>query len=129
MKNILLSGEIGQILSVDFTWLLNTTHGADYFHRRHANQANSGGHGGGDKALLDDIFVLNPPADKYLRNSDERGGAASILVGVAANQCFETGQPVQLASLVKGWERPDLTPLPSAADPVPMPRRRGRGEG
>ena len=89
----------------------------------------TGGHGGGDKALLDDIFVINPPADKYLRNSDERGGAASILVGVAANKCFETGQPVQLASLVKGWERPDLTPMPTAAEPVPMPRRRGRGEG
>ena len=89
----------------------------------------TGGHGGGDKALLDDIFVINPPADKYLRNSDERGGAASILIGVGANKCFETGQPVQLASLVTGWERPDLTPMPSANDPVPMPPRRDRRGG
>ncbi|MBE2212545.1 MAG: Gfo/Idh/MocA family oxidoreductase [Opitutaceae bacterium] len=87
----------------------------------------TGGHGGGDKALLDDIFVINPPADKYQRNSDERGGAASILIGVAANQCFETGQPVQLASLVQGWDRPALTPMPTHLDPVPMPVRRPRG--
>jgi predicted dehydrogenase len=30
-------------LSVDFTWLLNTVHGADYFRRWHSNKANSGG--------------------------------------------------------------------------------------
>lgn len=31
VKDILMSGEIGEVLSVDFQWLLNTTHGADYF--------------------------------------------------------------------------------------------------
>jgi predicted dehydrogenase len=85
-----------------------------------------GGHGGGDTALLDDIFVINPPADKYQRNSDERGGAASILIGVAANKCFQTGQPVQLSGLVTGWERPALPPMPSRQDSVPMPVRRQR---
>ena len=49
-----------------------------------------GGHGGGDTVMLDDIFLPNPPADKYLRASDERGGAASMLVGAAANTCFVT---------------------------------------
>ncbi|WP_229508087.1 Gfo/Idh/MocA family oxidoreductase [Massilia sp. Dwa41.01b] len=38
-----MSGEIGDIISVDFTWLLNTVHGADYFRRWHSNKANSGG--------------------------------------------------------------------------------------
>jgi predicted dehydrogenase len=43
VKDILMSGEIGDVLSVDFTWLLNTVHGADYFRRWHSNKANSGG--------------------------------------------------------------------------------------
>jgi predicted dehydrogenase len=83
----------------------------------------TGGHGGGDKVMLDDIFLPNPPADKYLRASDERAGAWSTLVGAAANRCFETGRPVRPAELVKGLRRPDMAPMPTRAQPVPMPRR------
>jgi predicted dehydrogenase len=43
VKDLLMSGEIGDVISVDFTWLLNTVHGADYFRRWHSNKANSGG--------------------------------------------------------------------------------------
>lgn len=43
VKELLLSGVIGDILSVDFHWMLNTRHGADYFRRWHRNKANSGG--------------------------------------------------------------------------------------
>src|ERR1044072_5831566 len=50
----------------------------------------TGGHGGGDDVMLTEIFG-DAPADKYKRASDERGGAYSILIGVAANKCFETG--------------------------------------
>ena len=49
--------------------------------------------------MLDEIFLPSTPADKYKRASDERGGAASILVGIAANRCFQTGQPVKIADL------------------------------
>ncbi len=84
----------------------------------------AGGHGGGDKVMLDDLFMPNPPADKYQRAADERGGAASILIGIAANQCFETGKPVEIASLVKGLKPQDFAPMPSHADPQPMPPKR-----
>jgi hypothetical protein len=84
-----------------------------------------GGHGGGDKVMLDDLFLPDPPADKYLRASDERGGAASILIGIAANQCFKTGQRVVINDLVQGLKKPDYPPMPSHTDPVPMPERRG----
>ncbi len=87
----------------------------------------TGGHGGGDKVLLDDIFLTDPPADKYVRNSDQRGGAASILIGVAANRCFETGQAVEIASLIPNLERADYPAMPTHRDPVPMPPVRGRG--
>ena len=43
VKDILMSGEIGEVLSVDFHWLLNTHHGADYFRRWHGHKKNSGG--------------------------------------------------------------------------------------
>ncbi|MFW5732313.1 MAG: Gfo/Idh/MocA family oxidoreductase [Planctomycetota bacterium] len=42
VKEILDSGRIGEILSVDFTWPLDTRHGADYFRRWHRNRDNSG---------------------------------------------------------------------------------------
>ena len=34
-KEILLSGELGRVLSVDFSWYLDIYHGADYFRRWH----------------------------------------------------------------------------------------------
>ena len=43
VKDLLMSGEIGEVLSVDFHWLLNTHHGADYFRRWHSHKRNSGG--------------------------------------------------------------------------------------
>ncbi|MEX2044715.1 MAG: Gfo/Idh/MocA family oxidoreductase, partial [Opitutus sp.] len=43
VKDILMSGEIGNLLSVDFHWMLNTHHGADYFRRWHGTKKNSGG--------------------------------------------------------------------------------------
>ena len=33
IKELLQSGEIGKITSVDFSWYLDTSHGADYFRR------------------------------------------------------------------------------------------------
>jgi predicted dehydrogenase len=43
IKDLLMSGVIGEVLSVDFHWMLNTRHGAEYFRRWHRNKINSGG--------------------------------------------------------------------------------------
>ncbi len=43
IKDLLMSGVIGNVLSVDFHWMLNLHHGADYFRRWHRNKRNSGG--------------------------------------------------------------------------------------
>lgn len=40
---ILQSGAIGKVTSVHFEWMLNTSHGADYFRRWHRDKRNSGG--------------------------------------------------------------------------------------
>lgn len=42
MKEILDSGEIGKITSVDFSWYLDVRHGADYFRRWHRLKAGGG---------------------------------------------------------------------------------------
>ncbi|AEO68504.1 d5d797d9-13e3-45f7-93b8-8496138f2091 [Thermothielavioides terrestris] len=40
---LLRAGAIGTVTSVHFEWLLNTSHGADYFRRWHRDKRNSGG--------------------------------------------------------------------------------------
>ncbi len=82
----------------------------------------TGGHGGGDDVMMADLF--GPPnPDSAGRVADERAGCYSILIGAAANQCFETGQPVKIADMVTGLTRPDMPPMPSRKGPVPMPPR------
>jgi predicted dehydrogenase len=43
LKDILLSGAIGEITAVDFRWHLDRVHGADYFRRWHRYKDKSGG--------------------------------------------------------------------------------------
>ena len=43
IKELIQAGEIGRVVSVHFEWLLNTSHGADYFRRWHRDKHNSGG--------------------------------------------------------------------------------------
>ena len=76
-----------------------------------------------DAVMLADIFDPNAPKDPLLRAADERSGAASILVGVAANRCFETGNPVKIAELVTGLDWPDYPKMPGHKDPVTQPPR------
>ena len=42
IKELLMSGVVGKITSVDFSWNLDTRHGADYFRRWHRLRAKSG---------------------------------------------------------------------------------------
>ncbi len=82
----------------------------------------TGGHGGGDDVMLNEIFG-NEPADKYKRVSDERAGCYSSLVGIAANRCFETGNTVRIADLVTGLTPPEQAVMPERTAPMSMPIR------
>ena len=42
IKELLMAGEIGSVTSVDFSWYLDTSHGADYFRRWHRLRGKSG---------------------------------------------------------------------------------------
>jgi predicted dehydrogenase len=82
----------------------------------------TGGHGGGDNVMLTELFGA-AAEDKYKRAADERGGLYSILIGAAANQCFQTGSSVKIADLVTGLGTPVYAPMPTRNDPVPMPMK------
>ncbi|MGW8483151.1 Gfo/Idh/MocA family protein [Microbacterium sp. NPDC055903] len=43
LREVIASGEIGEVTSVSFDWMLDTSHGADYFRRWHRQKTNSGG--------------------------------------------------------------------------------------
>lgn len=60
----------------------------------------SGSHGGGDALLQRQMFAANPPADPCNRNAGHEQGAASLLIGAAANQSMRTGSLVILDDLV-----------------------------
>jgi predicted dehydrogenase len=57
-----------------------------------------GGHGGGDRRLLEDILV-GTGEDPLRRAADHTAGARSILTGIAANRSFTTGEPVRVDDL------------------------------
>jgi len=71
--------------------------------------ASEGPHGGADRVMVEQLFSPAPPPDAWARTAGHEQGAASILVGIAANRSIATGQPVRLDQLVA--LRPELTRL------------------
>ncbi|WP_024554233.1 Gfo/Idh/MocA family protein [Franconibacter helveticus 513] len=55
-----------------------------------------GGHGGGDNAMLADLFG-EPGDDPLKRAADHRAGALSILTGIAANRAIAQQRPVHFS--------------------------------
>lgn len=60
-----------------------------------------GGHGGGDAVMLEQIFADEPPADPFARAASHIDGAASILLGIAANVSIASGSPTRVSDLLK----------------------------
>lgn len=69
-----------------------------------------GDHGGGDAVMLDHLFRARQ--DPFGRAADERSGAWSALVGIAANGSIAAGAAIRLADLAPDIERPDPEPAP-----------------
>ncbi|MFE3031990.1 Gfo/Idh/MocA family protein [Streptomyces canus] len=68
-------------------------------------------HGGGDPRMLDALFgpvetgagpVSEDAGAATHPTATERDGALALGVGIAANRCFETGQPVRVRDLIPG---------------------------
>ncbi len=58
-----------------------------------------GGHGGGDVKLHDQVFLHPEKEDEFKHMAGTRDGAMSILIGIAARNSIESGEPVQIGSL------------------------------
>ena len=64
-----------------------------------------GGHGGGDILLQHQIFAQDTGPDPLGRDAGHQQGAASALIGMAANRSFETGEVVSVSDLCPGLGR------------------------
>lgn len=60
-----------------------------------------GGHGGADPVMLEQIFASDPPHDPFNRAASHIDGAASILLGIAANESIATGEMIKVDDLLK----------------------------
>jgi predicted dehydrogenase len=63
--------------------------------------AGDGGHGGADPVMLEQIFSPNPPPDPFGRAASHIDGAASVLVGIAANEAMRSQRLVQIGDLFR----------------------------
>jgi predicted dehydrogenase len=61
----------------------------------------AGDHGGGDPIMLEQLFAADPPPDPFGRAASHVDGAASILVGLSANESIATGLPVACDDLLR----------------------------
>ena len=67
----------------------------------------AGLHGGGDRVMLERLF--RGGSDAHGLAADERAGAWSALVGIAANASLALDTPVSLADLTAGIPRPAMS--------------------
>lgn len=75
-----------------------------------------GDHGGGDAVMLNHLLGA-AREDPFGRAADERAGAWSALVGIAANESVRTGSTVRLSELAGDIERPSRPPAPFGPEP------------
>ena len=78
LKQLLKSNAIGVPLSMTFEWVLDTSHGADYFRRWHRDKANSGGlliHKASHHFDLVNWFLAQAPVQVYARGGVRFYGA------------------------------------------------------
>ena len=71
-----------------------------------------GGHGGADPVMLEHLFSPSPPPDPYHRAASHLDGAASLLMGFAANESIRTGRMVRTRDL---FVLPDRRTAPGGA--------------
>jgi hypothetical protein len=60
----------------------------------------AGAHGRADPCLQEEIFASVPPADPFGRSAGHEQGAASVLVGIAANRSIAEARPIGISALV-----------------------------
>jgi predicted dehydrogenase len=106
VRRRLSGGEIGEIGSVHFEWLLDVRHGADYFRRWHRDRANSGG-------------LLVHKASHHFDLVNWWLGAQPVSVFALTRLFFYGPQAGQAHGYDRGYERAHGTPA-AADDPFAL---------
>jgi predicted dehydrogenase len=90
LKELLLSGVIGEVTAMDFHWYLDTKHGADYFRRWHAYEKNSGSlfvHKATHHFDLMNWYLASDPQEVFAHGSLRNYGAAGPFRGERCRTC------------------------------------------
>ena len=90
LKEIIESKEIGDLVSVDLNWYLNTYHGADYFRRWHGLKKNSGTlllHKAAHHFDLLNWFIGSDPIEVYANGALEKYGKNNSFRGTNCRPC------------------------------------------
>lgn len=93
IKQLLQSGVIGEVSSVDFHWYLDTKHGADYFRRWHAYEEHSGSlfvHKSTHHFDLLNWYLGSDPAEVFAFGSQRRYGKINEFRGPNCRNCDHT---------------------------------------
>ena len=90
IKGLLLSGVVGEVVSVDFHWYLDIQHGADYFRRWHASLAHSGSlfvHKATHHFDLLNWYLAADPKEVFARGSLRHYGRNGPFRGTRCKTC------------------------------------------
>jgi predicted dehydrogenase len=95
IKELLTSGSIGKLTSVDFHWYLNTYHGASYFRRWHGEMNNSGSlwvHKATHHFDLLNWWIDSEPAEVFAFGDLEFYGKNGPFRGKSCRDCEHTAE-------------------------------------
>lgn len=93
LKEIIDSKEIGDLISVDLNWYLNTFHGADYFRRWHGLRSQSGTlllHKSAHHFDLLNWMIGSDPIEVYANGALEKYGKNNAFRGDNCRSCSHT---------------------------------------
>lgn len=119
VRELVASGRVGQVSSVDFHWYLDTRHGADYFRRWHAYRRHSGGlfvHKATHHFDLLNWWIDADPARIFAQGSLRRYGANGAFRGTRCKGCAHSAECDFHFDLAAHPEFEALYEVPSAAD-------------
>jgi len=95
LKELLLSGVIGEVTAMDFHWYLDTRHGADYFRRWHAYERHSGSlfvHKATHHFDLMNWYLDSEPDEVFAHGSLRNYGKAAPFRGERCRGCAHAGE-------------------------------------
>ena len=119
IRELLASGRIGEVSSVDFHWYLDTAHGADYFRRWHAYKRHSGSlfvHKATHHFDLLNWWIDSDPVRVFAQGALRRYGAAGPFRGVRCKTCEHAAECDFHLDIAKSPWLDMLYEAPSAVD-------------